>query len=46
MEQIIIAKKIAKHGKQSIVVVPKLLEEMLPPGTVAKITFEILEGID
>jgi len=32
-----ITKKIAKHGKQAIIIVPKVLEKELPAGTVAEI---------
>ena len=39
----IITKKIAKHGKQAIIVIPKVLEENLKPGTPAQITIEVLE---
>lgn len=38
-----ITKKIAKHGNQAIIVVPKILETQISPGTIAKITIEILE---
>ena len=43
--QFTITKRIAKHGNQAIIVVPKLLEEKLRPGTIAKVTIEILEEI-
>jgi len=43
LKQFTITKKVAKHGSQAIVVVPKLLEQKLSPGTIVKITFEILE---
>jgi hypothetical protein len=39
----VITKRIAKHGKQAIIVVPKLLEEKSKPGTAAQITFEVVE---
>ncbi len=39
-----ITKKIAKHGNQAIIVIPKILENQLKPGTVAEITIDILEG--
>lgn len=39
----IITKRIAKHGSQAIIVVPRVLETQLKPGTIAKITIEILE---
>jgi hypothetical protein len=39
-----ITKRIAKHGNQAIIVVPRILESQLKPGTVAEITIEILGG--
>jgi len=39
----IITKKIAKHGSQAIVVIHGLLEPKLSPGTIVKITFDVLE---
>lgn len=39
----IITKRIAKHGKQAIIVVPRILEEDLKPGTVVKITMDVLK---
>ncbi len=38
-----ITKKIAKHGSQAIIVVPRVLEEELRPGTVAEVTIRILK---
>jgi len=40
----VITKRIAKHGSQAIIVIPKILEERLSPGTVAKIEINVLEG--
>lgn len=42
--QFTITKKIAKHGKQSIIVIPKLLENELKPGTIAEIRINVLES--
>jgi hypothetical protein len=42
-ESFIITKKIAKHGSQAIVVVPRVLESQLPPGTLVRITFNVLK---
>ncbi len=42
-KQFIITKRIAKHGKQAIIVIPKLLEEKLSPGTIVEIKIEIIE---
>ena len=38
-----LTKKIAKHGTQSIIVIPRVLEEELRPKTVVKITIEVLK---
>ena len=43
MKQFIITKKIAKHGKQAIIVVPKILEHELAPQTLVKVTIDVLE---
>ena len=43
-KQFTVTKKIAKHGNQAIIVVPKILEEQLKPGTLTQVTIEILEG--
>jgi hypothetical protein len=39
----VITKRIAKHGKQAIIVVPKLIEGSLKPGTIVKATLEIIK---
>ncbi len=38
-----IRKKIAKHGKNSIIVIPKLLQEELRPKTIVELNIKILE---
>jgi len=43
--QFTITKKIAKHGKQAVITIPKLLEEHLKPGTVVELKIEIIENI-
>jgi len=43
MKQFTITKKIAKHGKQAIVVIPRIIEEDLKPGTVVEIRFNVLK---
>ncbi|MFH1802043.1 MAG: hypothetical protein ABH864_01170 [archaeon] len=42
-KQFTITKRIAKHGRQAIVVIPKLLEQELSPGTVVETTFRVIE---
>ena len=39
----VITKKVAKHGSQAIVVIPRFLESHLKPGTIAKFTIDVLE---
>ena len=38
-----ITKKIAKHGSQAILVIPRILEHKLKPGTIVKVSFDVLE---
>ncbi len=40
-----ITKKIAKHGNQAIIVVPRILEQHLKPGTVVKLDINVLEEV-
>jgi hypothetical protein len=42
----IITKRIAKHGTQAIIVVPRLLEEDLKPGTIVKVTLDVLKEVE
>lgn len=42
MKSFTITKKIAKHGTQAIVVIPRILESDLKPGTIVKMTFDVL----
>ena len=43
-KQFVITKRIAKHGSQAIIVIPRILEKQLCPGTVAEIKISVLEG--
>lgn len=43
MKQYVITKKIAKHGSQAIIVVPRILERHLKPKTLVKLTIDVLE---
>ncbi len=40
-----IRKKIAGAGCNSIIVIPKLLQEDLPKGTIVDIEIKVLEGV-
>jgi len=46
MNQFTITKKIAKHGSQAIIVIPRVLEKHLKPKTLVKLTIDILEDAD
>ena len=41
MKTIKITKKIAKHGNQAIIVVPKIIESELSPGTIVELKIKI-----
>jgi len=41
-----ITKKIAKHGSQAVIVVPKVLQDELKPHTVVKLTLTVLKRPD
>lgn len=42
-KQFVITKKIAKHGRQSVIIIPRILENQLKPGTLTQITIDVLE---
>ncbi|HIH32305.1 TPA: hypothetical protein HA235_06380 [Candidatus Woesearchaeota archaeon] len=44
-KQFTLTKKIAKHGTQSIIVIPRMLEKDLKPKTIVKITIDVLEDV-
>jgi hypothetical protein len=46
MRQYVITKRIAKHGSQAIIVVPRVLETYLKPKTLVKLTIDVLEDAD
>jgi len=46
MKSFVITKKIAKHGSQAIVVIPRLLEGELKPGTVVKMTLDVVREVE
>ena len=42
MKQFVLTKKIAKHGSQSIIVIPRILEDELKPQTIVKLTIDVI----
>jgi hypothetical protein len=45
-KQFTITKRVAKHGKQALIVIPKLLQEELKPGTIVEIKINVLRGAE
>jgi hypothetical protein len=43
MKRFTITKKIAKHGSQAIIVIPRLLENEIPPGSIVELKINILK---
>lgn len=41
-KKFIITKRIAKHGSQAVIVIPRVLEQQLKPGTIAQLTIDVL----
>jgi len=44
MVQFTITKRIAKHGKQSVIVIPSILKDQINHGMLVKITIDVLEN--
>lgn len=42
-DNFVITKRIAKHGNQAVIIVPRVLERNLTPGTIVEVTFKILQ---
>ncbi len=42
-KQFTITKRIAKHGKQAVIIIPTLLKDKLKPGTLAEVTIEVID---
>jgi hypothetical protein len=42
-KQFVITKKIAKHGSQSIIVIPSLFSDELKPHSLVKVTIDVLK---
>ncbi|MEI6849806.1 MAG: hypothetical protein WCK29_02090 [archaeon] len=39
-----LTKRIAKHGNQAIIVIPKIIEQSLKPGTIVELRIEVLDN--
>lgn len=43
MEEITLTKQIVKHGNQSIIILPKILENLLKPKTLVEVKIRIIK---
>ncbi len=43
LKPIVLTKKIAKHGKQSVIILPSFLKDKLKPQTIVQVTIDVLE---
>lgn len=41
-KQFVITKKIAKHGNQAIIVIPRILEASIKPGMIVQVGIEVV----
>lgn len=41
-----LTKRIAKHGDQSIIVIPRLIEQLLKPGTIVEVKIDVLDSLN
>ncbi len=39
-----ITKKIAKHGRQAVIIIPTMLQEQLSPGSLVEVKIEIIKN--
>ncbi|MBR9705220.1 hypothetical protein GOV12_07445 [Candidatus Pacearchaeota archaeon] len=46
IKKFIITKKIAKHGSQAIIVIPRALESRIRPGSLAEISIDIIDEVE
>jgi hypothetical protein len=42
-KRFIIFKKVAKQGTNSLIVIPKILESRIKPGTILRVTMDVLQ---
>lgn len=46
MDKIIITKKIAKQGKNSVIVIPSYLKDRIAPGTIVQVEITNLKSME
>jgi len=45
-KKFIITKRIAKHGNQNIIIIPRMLEQHLKPGTMVRLGINVIENAE
>ena len=43
MDEFTLTKQIVKHGKQSIIIMPKILDEILKPKTLVELKIKVIK---
>ena len=43
MDEFTLTKQIVKHGNQSIIILPKILEDLLQPKTVVEVKIKVIK---
>jgi len=46
MKSFTLTKKVAKHGSQAIIVIPRVIEDDLKPGTIVEVRFNIIKEVE
>ena len=46
MDEFTLTKQIVKHGNQSIIILPKILENMLKPKTLVELKIKIIKKVE
>lgn len=46
MDEFTLTKQIVKHGNQSIIILPKILENMLKPKTLVELRIKVIKEAD
>jgi len=44
IKQFTLTKRIAKHGNQAIIVIPRLIEKHLKPGTIVEVRIDVMKN--
>ncbi|MDO8741364.1 MAG: hypothetical protein Q7J54_07395 [Candidatus Woesearchaeota archaeon] len=45
-KQFVLTKRIAKHGRQNIIIIPSFLQDQLKPKTIVKLTIDVVREVE